>query len=93
MVQTTSFLAYQEIKPKLNKRQDEVYTLLLRIGYPRTNYEIAKALGRPINAITPRTLELREKGYIEFKEYKYILERKAMAFGVKDKEESQRKLF
>lgn len=91
MIQPTSILAYNDIKPKLTAKQDEVFTFLFRVGYPMTNKEIGKAIGRPVNEICPRILELRDAGYVEFAEFKYT-PKKSMAWQVANKSESQREL-
>ncbi len=64
MIRDTSLLAYNDIKEQLNNRQEIVYEKIKQMGCP-TNTEISKALNIPINAITPRVKELREKGLVE----------------------------
>ena len=87
MVQQTSLSAYEEIKPKLAKRQAEVMWLLYRSKAPLTNKEIAEILDRPINTITPRTNELVKKGLIEIRGIKVVDRRRSLAWGVADKQE------
>lgn len=58
-MQTTSLIAYRdEVKPHLGERQKAVYDVLT---HDMTNSEIAQRLQSPINTITPRIFELREK--------------------------------
>lgn len=64
MIQQTSLETYFAIKPKLGRRQHQVLEALEEIS-PANNQEIAKHLGWPINSITPRVLELRQKGKVE----------------------------
>jgi hypothetical protein len=59
-MQQTSLQAYDEIKPELGKRQREVYMWLREHG-PATNTMISQGMNLPINCITPRVVELREK--------------------------------
>ena len=60
MYQETSREAYLEIKKELGRRQKQVYEKLKELG-TATNTMLSKALGLPINSITPRVFELREK--------------------------------
>ena len=60
MVEETSLRAYIEIKDDLGRRQKQVYDCLRQIQ-PATNLMISKKLNLPINSITPRTKELRNK--------------------------------
>lgn len=62
-VQFTSLEAYfGEIKPDLGRRQTEVLEMFTRGSF--TNAELAFAMNLPINSITPRVFELRQKGLI-----------------------------
>ena len=63
MVQDTSIRAYLEISD-LGKRQKAVFEALQRMGHA-TNTMIAKELNLPINSITPRVFELRERNMVE----------------------------
>lgn len=64
MYQQTSMITYlQEVKPKLNQKQHEVYRAFEEYG-PCTNKQLAELTGKPINTITPRCGELRAKGYL-----------------------------
>lgn len=63
-VAATSIEAYEKIKPTIGKRQREVLELLMRVG-ALNNTEISQWLNLPVNRITPRVKELREKGLVE----------------------------
>ena len=64
MIQQTSMLAFlTDVKPKLNQKQHEVYRAIEAHG-PITNKQLAEVMDRPVNTITPRVLELREKRHI-----------------------------
>lgn len=60
----TSLLAWAEIMPSLGEKQMAVYAIL-KVMSDMTNAEIARALGWPINTVTPRTLELRSYGLVK----------------------------
>ena len=63
-VADTSLAAYENIKPDLNARQGYVYNGLRYSATDMTNNELAHKLDMPINEVTPRVFELREKGYV-----------------------------
>lgn len=63
-VQHTSLQAYfGEVLKDLGRRQAEVLEVFTRGNF--TNAELALELRLPINSITPRVFELREKGLVE----------------------------
>lgn len=62
-VQTTSLEAYRQIRPTLGRRQQQVFEFLSRVK-DASNSEIAHALNLPINQVTPRIYELRQKGVV-----------------------------
>lgn len=65
MPQQTSLETYfTQVKPHLNERQQRVLDAIEIIG-PATNRQIGDYLGWAINSITPRVLELREKGKVK----------------------------
>lgn len=64
MIQQTSLLAYESIQHELGERQKIVLDGLKDLG-EATNLMIAKHLGLPINSVTPRIFELREKRLVE----------------------------
>ena len=57
MKQTSIQAFYQEIKPTLGQRQEQVFKAIKSLK-GATNTEIARHLNKPINTITPRTNEL-----------------------------------
>lgn len=61
MVATTSLMAYDTLD--LKTRQEQVI-IALQIMERANNREIAEYLGLPINQVTPRVYELRNKGKI-----------------------------
>jgi DNA-binding IclR family transcriptional regulator len=69
MIQETSKEAYNNI-PNLGYRQLEVLGQITK-GKNWTNTEIAEALGRKINTITPRTKELRDLGFVRESEKRH----------------------
>jgi hypothetical protein len=65
MIQDTSLEIFlKEVYPNLAARQRPVLHFLRNAGGDHTNAEIAQALARPINEITPRCLELRKLGLV-----------------------------
>ena len=63
MIQDTSLMAYEEIKDTLGDKQKLVYDMLKGLG-SANNMIIAKKLGWDINRVTPRVLELRQRGLV-----------------------------
>lgn len=59
----TSLLAYTDIKEELGARQKAILDVITYLG-SCTNSEISKFSGLPINVVTPRVFELREKGCV-----------------------------
>jgi len=66
MFQLTSKEAYEEMirTNKIGKRQEQICRVLSEFPFPMTNLEISHFSGLPINSVTPRVKELREKGVI-----------------------------
>lgn len=64
MIRETSLKAYHSITKELGDRQRAVYEFI-ESNPDVCNLEIAEGLHLPINSITPRVLELREKGFVE----------------------------
>lgn len=60
----TSLEAYENIKPELTTRQQEVYKTLLELG-TATSIKIAERLKKPLHAISGRITELKDLGLIE----------------------------
>ena len=64
-MQPSSLDAWKSIKENLGQRQKVVFRALQEIG-EASNKQISQALGWPINTITPRVLELRHMGLVDF---------------------------
>lgn len=65
MIQQTSLLAFEEAKKHMNNKQLQIYQLMAKLeGKAICNQMLAAILERPINQITPRVLELRQKGAV-----------------------------
>jgi len=60
MIQQTSLQSYQEILPDLGERQRVIYQAIRRYQ-PVSNGDLSRILQIPINSVTPRVKELREK--------------------------------
>jgi hypothetical protein len=82
LIQQTSLTVFLEIKDKLMPMQKKIYDLFLEKQYNEglTNIQISKILNKPINTITPRTLELRKKGLIIKKDTVKIFNKSHMRF-------------
>ena len=65
----TQLESYRLIQPELSFRQRQVYDALSRM--PCTNRELTNRLGLPINSITGRVKELRDKGMVRLNGKKY----------------------
>ena len=64
MIQQTSIDAYiQAVRPNLNTKQQDVYMALKNLKVA-CNQDISEFMDLPINNITPRCLELRQKGLV-----------------------------
>lgn len=63
MIQQTSLLAFYSLGAKLGKRQQQVFDAVCELG-SASNEMIQKQTGLPINVVTPRVKELRDKGYL-----------------------------
>lgn len=60
----TSLLAYEELRPVLNYRQQQVLKIIQ--NYPNiSDLEISQLLGWPINSVTPRRGELEKLNLIK----------------------------
>ncbi len=59
----TSILAYDDIKSELGNKQKAILDIIGYLG-SCTNSEIARFSGITINRVTPRVLELRDKGFV-----------------------------
>lgn len=84
-MQQTSHDAFESIKKSCTNKQFLVYKALLTKD--KTNEEISKMLGWPINCVTPRTKELFDKNIIESKGKKLGTSgRRAIVWGIREKE-------
>lgn len=83
-MQQTSLLAWNDIQGNLGERQRQVYAALLNIR-EGTNNMISKASGLPINVVTPRIFELREKGLVveSYKDLCPITKRRAIFWRIR----------
>ena len=63
MVRDTSIISYGDIKSTLGLRQRVILDIIRHMGTP-TNLEISRYIGLPINTVTPRVFELKEKGLV-----------------------------
>ena len=63
MIQNTSLEAWRIIQPDLGSMQNMVYNLL-KVYPDSSNHDISILLGKPINCVTPRMKELRDKGLV-----------------------------
>lgn len=59
----TSLLAYEDLEPRLGRREGEVYAALRALRCA-CNKDIALFLHWPINCVTGRIYALREKGIV-----------------------------
>ena len=65
-MQVTSLETYEKIKKELGRRQAKVLEIFDAYNHRTlTNTEIAAILEWPINTVTPRVFELREKGIVK----------------------------
>lgn len=62
-VQQTSLFAFEEIQPKIGKKQKAVRDMLA-LHADMTDKELAYALGWEINTVTPRRGELVKAGFV-----------------------------
>ena len=65
MIQQTSLEAYIELQKYLGKRQRQILEVFRRHGKPMSNRTAADIMNYPLNCVTPRVLELRQRGLLE----------------------------
>lgn len=66
-MQQTSLDAYHEIViPRLSESQKEILKVFEAAPGPLTMKEAAELTKKPINCVTPRVLELRNAGFIQY---------------------------
>ena len=63
MIQETSLEAYSDIAPELGTMQNMVYNVL-KVYPDSSNHDLSRILSKPINSVTPRVKELRDKGLV-----------------------------
>ena len=70
MIQDTSLEAFKSVIPHLGECQWQIYRHM-RLNRHRdfTNKQLAYELGKPINTVTPRVLELRDMGLVVFSKF------------------------
>ena len=78
----TSVQAYDSVQEALGLRQRQVMVELCKADL--TNFQIAKQLSLPINQITPRVYELRQRGLVIAKGFVVCPEtgRRAILWGI-----------
>ena len=64
MITDTSLLAFEKIKPSLGERQFQVFKAFKKLEYA-TNTMVSNYLNLPINCITGRCKELRDKNLLK----------------------------
>ena len=62
---TSTNAYYQEVLPTLGERHRAVLKHLIEYDKDFSNSELSGELGWPINTVTPRIHELREKGLVK----------------------------
>jgi CRP-like cAMP-binding protein len=67
MYQQTSRLAYEELVStgQISKRQAQVLNAFVEYPFPMTNQDVSNYTKLPINCVTPRVLELRDRGLLQ----------------------------
>ena len=86
MIQDTSLEAYFLLESDLGRMQSFIFNIIRE--YPDvSNLDIARITGKPINSVTPRVKELRDKGLVFFNGYKIdrITKRRVMCWSVLNK--------
>lgn len=69
MMQDTSIESFMDILPDLGSMQNMVYNVVK--AYPgSSNLDISRIMQKPINSVTPRVKELRDKGLVVLSHYK-----------------------
>lgn len=63
VIQETSLEAYEILLPNLGKMQSRIYNIL-KIYPNSSNLDISRFINKPINGVTPRVKELRDKGLV-----------------------------
>ena len=69
MIQDISLEAYEVLQPNLGKLQNMIYNVL-QIYPDSSNHDLSQITKKPINTVTPRVKELRDKGLVICSGYK-----------------------
>lgn len=69
MIQKTSLDSYLEIQPELGEMQRLVFNIIKLYPFS-SNHDLSHIMEKPINSITPRVKELRDKGLVLHGGYK-----------------------
>ena len=83
MIQPTSLEAYKILIPELGIRQQQIYDIITEHNHI-SNLDISRISKLPINSVTPRVKELRDKGLVIQCGFKrdHITQRKMMCWSV-----------
>ncbi len=96
-VQATSLQAYDELikSQKLGAHQLAVWAVIQEHPEGMTNLELAGLLHWPINSVTPRVFELREKGLVGEvgRRTCRLTGRQSIAWGIAHRTEYQMELY
>ena len=82
MVQQTSLEAYFSVQEELGKKQQVIYAAIKALG-EATDKDVSHFLHVPINTVTPRRLEIYQKGLIMYTGQKVQEGRKAMMWRIR----------
>jgi hypothetical protein len=63
MITETTLMSWIALQPSISRKQRAVYQVISAFG-PIDNVGVSRALGWPINTVTPRVLELRKSGLV-----------------------------
>ena len=63
MIQETSIDSWVQLQPELGTMQNMVYNII-KIYPGSSNLDISRIIKKPINSVTPRVKELRDKGLV-----------------------------
>jgi len=69
MIQSTSLEAFYSIIGELGQRQQEIFNAIQKYKSV-SNLDLSRLLQLPINSVTPRVKELRDKGLVVCNGYK-----------------------
>ena len=83
MIQDTSLETYKVLIPELGIRQQQIYDIITKHNNV-SNLDLSRISKLPINSVTPRVKELRDKGLVILGGYKtdHITQRRVMCWSV-----------